>query len=111
MTGLARWIHERPPATIERLKKINQAATSSHHIILALSYAIHDPHIRAINKVIVAFLLSRHRAQRSGNFDKIERIECKLQEMHEAINAVTGTEPAVNKAAAENACKRVVART
>ncbi|MFA7338563.1 MAG: hypothetical protein WC028_17385 [Candidatus Obscuribacterales bacterium] len=113
MTGIARWLEARPPTTIQRLKKINQAATSSAHIILALSYGLSDPHIRAINRMIVGLLLARRKAQRSGNKLIEERTEAKLQDLHEAINLVTGAnqanllDPNIN---AGNACKRALPR-
>lgn len=116
MTSLERWLKGRPATTIERLKKINHAASSSAHIILALSYGLADPHIRAINRMIVGLLLARHKAQRNGNKVREERIEAKLQDLHDAINLVTGSEPphlhshnptGPNGA---NACKRAVPR-
>ena len=110
MTGIARWLEGRPPATVERLKRINHAATSSAHIILALSYGLSDPHIRAINRMIVGLLLSRHQAQRSGNKLTEERIEAKLQDIHEAINFVTGSSTPSHGSDAGNACKRAVPR-
>lgn len=111
MTALKRWIATRPDASLERLKKINHAATSSAHIILALSYGLHDPHIRAINRMIVALLLSRHKAQKSGNSKVEARIEAKLQDIHEAINMVTGVPPVAHlKEEAGNACKRATVR-
>jgi len=108
MTGLTRWLNDRPPVTIERLKKINHAATSSAHIILTLSYGLTDPHIRAINKMIVALLLARHKAQKTGNETMEKRIEAKLQDVHAAINLVTGTPEPVPSGGNEagNACKR-----
>lgn len=110
MTAIARWLEARPAATIKRLKKINEAATSSAHIILALSYGLSDPHIRAINRMIVGLLLSRHKAQRSNNKLIEERIEAKLQDLHEAINLATGSTKHSQTSAAEtgNACKRAV---
>ncbi|CAN5263040.1 hypothetical protein BH11CYA1_BH11CYA1_02190 [soil metagenome] len=110
MSGIARWLEERPVATIERLKKINHAATSSAHIILTLSYGLSDPHIRAINRMIVGLLLSRHHAQRSGNKLTEQRIEAKLQDFHEAINLVTGSRTSSHGSDAGNACKRAVQR-
>jgi hypothetical protein len=110
VTAIARWLGSRPLATIGRLKKINQAATSSAHIILALSYGLSDSHIRAINRMIVGLLLARHKAQRSGNKLIEERTEAKLQDLHEAINLVTGSTKQSQTSAAEtgNACKRAV---
>lgn len=112
MTAIACWLKACPAATIKRLKKINEAATSSAHIILALSYGLSDPHIRAINRMIVGLLLSRHKAQRSSNKLIEERIEAKLQDLHEAINLVTGStkHPQTSAAEAGNACKRAMSR-
>lgn len=119
MTSLERWLKERPASTIERLKKINHAANSSAHIILALSYGLADPHIRAINRMIVGLLLARHKAQRNGNKALEERIEAKLQDLHDAINLVTGSKPphlhnhdtkGTKGTNGANACKRAVPR-
>ncbi|MBP9809596.1 hypothetical protein KBF38_14955 [bacterium] len=113
MTAIARWLETRPLATIRRLRKINQAASSSAHIILALSYGLSDPHIRAINRMIVGLLLARHKAQRSSNKLIEERTEAKLQDLHEAINLVTGSNQANfhdSSTDAGNACKSAVPR-
>lgn len=107
MSGLTQWLLNRPPATIEKLKRINRAATSSSHIILALSYGLQDPHIRGLNKMIVGLLLARHRARRHGNTRMERRIEEKLQDMHHAINFITGTVIDVcAKKDLNNVCKR-----
>ncbi len=116
MTSLESWLKARPATTIERLKKINHAASSSAHIILALSYGLADPHIRAINRMIVGLLLARHKAQRNGNKAREERVEAKLQDLHDAINLVTGSKPPQmhshnpNGTHGANACKRAVPR-
>jgi hypothetical protein len=110
MTSLEGWLKGRPAATIERLKKINHAATSSAHIILALSYGLTDTHIRAINRMIVGLLLARHKAQRNGNKVREERIEAKLQDLHDAINLVTESKPPHLQSHNTNACKRAVPR-
>jgi hypothetical protein len=109
MSALSLWFHSRPPATIERLKKINHAATSSAHIILALTYGLTDPHVRSTNKMIVALLLARHKAQKRGDIASEKRFEARLQDIHDAINQVTGTPAHTSEAAHEaagNACKR-----
>lgn len=107
MTGILNWFEQLPPPTIERLGKINEAATSSAHIVLALSYGLYDGHIRAVNRLIVGLLLARHKAQRCGDLLREQRIEAKLQDFHEAINIVTGTGGGV-VGEGGSACKRPV---
>ena len=108
MPELEHWLKSMPPATIERLQKINEAASSSAHIILALSYGLSDPHIRRINRIIVDLMLSRHRAQRQGQKQLELRIESKLQDLHQAINFVTGMDNVPSSPGAGNACKRAI---
>jgi hypothetical protein len=43
--------------------------------------------------MIVGLLLARHKAQRNGNKAREERIEAKLQDLHDAINLVTDSKP------------------
>lgn len=108
MQELEHWLKSMPSATIERLQKINEAASSSAHIILALSYGLSDPNVRRINKIIVDLMLSRHKAQRRGQKQLELRIENKLQDLHQAINFVTGMDNLPSSAGADNACKRVM---
>jgi hypothetical protein len=116
MSALNKWFQSRPAATIERLKKINLAATSSSHIILALSYGVTDPYIRATNKMIVSLLLGRHKAQKRGDSACEARFEAKLQDIHDAINLVTGMAEKTKDGGhvagqpAGNACKRPAMR-
>lgn len=105
MTQLAVWITAWPTVSIERLGHVNHAATSASHVILALSYGLSDRHIRRLNKMIVGLLLSRMKAQRRGDVRLAERIESKLQDVHEAIDRATGTPS--GRQSAGNACARV----
>ena len=105
MTGVAKWIYGMPSISLHRLARINLAATSSAHIILALSYGIQDRYIGALNRMIVGLLLARHRARHRGDLAREERVERKLQELHAVINEITGTE--VDNPDAGSACKAV----
>ncbi len=63
--------------------------------------------------MIVGLLLARHKAQRNGNKAREERIEAQLQDLHDAINLVTGSKPPhlhSHTASPGNACKRAVSR-
>lgn len=55
--------------------------------------------------MIVGLLLSRMKAQRRGDVRLAERIESKLQDVHEAIDRATGTPS--GRQSAGNACARV----
>lgn len=92
MTGIEKWLAGFPEPSIQRLTRINHAATSSAHIILALSYGIYDRKIGALNRMIVGLLLARHKARRRGDSLIESRIEATLQNLHGAINAITGVE-------------------
>jgi hypothetical protein len=99
------WLKGFPEPSLHRLARINLAATSSAHIILALSYGMHDRHIGALNKMIIGLLLARHKARRRSDSMAEARIENKLQDLHSAINSVTGTE--VSHPEPGSACKAV----
>jgi hypothetical protein len=105
VSAVGNWLRRFPDPSLHRLTRINLAATSSAHIILALSYGMHDRHIGALNKMIVGLLLARHKARRRGDFSAEARIENKLQDLHGAINAVTGTE--IHHPEPGSACKSV----
>jgi hypothetical protein len=90
MNKLAVWLYTIPPASIEKLGRINGAATSSAHIILTLSYGLTDRYIGALNKMIIGLLLARHKARRQGDSSAEARFEAKLEALHEAIDLVTG---------------------
>lgn len=100
------WLAGFPDLSRQRLKRINLAATSSAHIVLALSYGIFDPNIRALNRMITNFLLIRLRCERTGDTTRVTRLEVKLQELHEAIDLLTGVERAEDPEG--RLCKRVV---
>lgn len=89
-TSIADLVSRFPPASIARLRRINEASTSSRHVLLALGFGAVDPHIGKLNHVIVKLLVRRLRAERAGDHEVISRIESKLKELHGAIDAVTG---------------------
>ncbi|MBY0548531.1 MAG: hypothetical protein K2W95_14775 [Candidatus Obscuribacterales bacterium] len=93
-----------PEPTIERLRKINEAATSSRHVIMALGFGAIDPHIGKLNHLIVKLLVRRLRAERVGDKAVIDCIENKLKELHGAIDDVTG----VSLAEAGSVCASVM---
>lgn len=105
LSAMGRWLAGFPEQSLQRLARINHAATSSAHIILALSYGMHDRHIGALNKMIIGLLLARHKARRRGDALAEARIETKLQDLHCVINAVTGLE--ISNPDAGSACKAV----
>jgi hypothetical protein len=79
-----------PPGSIDRLRKINEAATSSAHVLMALGYGTIDPNIGKLNQLIVKLLVRRLRAERAGDKVLIDRLEAKLKELHHAIDNITG---------------------
>jgi hypothetical protein len=101
--SLLRWLSAFPPDSRERLLKVNMAATTAAHVILALTYGMYDPHIRKLNQVIIKLQVGRLRAERKGNVAEYDRIQCKLEELHVAIDAVTGVQMR-----AQPACNRVM---
>ncbi|MDR3616044.1 MAG: hypothetical protein P4L53_20975 [Candidatus Obscuribacterales bacterium] len=102
---MGKWLRSFPEPSLHRLTRINLAATSSAHIILALSYGMHDRYIGALNKMIVGLLLARHKARRRGDALAETRIENKLQDLHRVINDITGVE--LNHPDPGSACKAV----
>lgn len=87
---LCRWMAAFPPESRERLRRINLAATSSNHVVLAVTYGLFDPCIRSLNRMITSLLLLRMRLERRGDRCRVERVERKLSELHTAINLITG---------------------
>lgn len=87
---LRTWVKSLPDETISRLNAINNSATSSHHIILALSYGLCDSNIWKLNRMIIGLLLSRMKAERKSDTLRVERINAKLNELHHAIDDLTG---------------------
>jgi hypothetical protein len=85
------WLAQMPAPSIERLRHINLSTTGSHHIILALGYALYDSHIRKLNRLITSLLLARMRAERNGNERSVERINKLMNDLHSAIDSITGT--------------------
>ncbi|MGD9682498.1 MAG: hypothetical protein AB7W16_15030 [Candidatus Obscuribacterales bacterium] len=106
---LCRWMAAFPPESRERLRRINLAATSSNHVVLAVTYGLFDPSIRALNRMITNLLLLRMRLERRGDRRRAERVERKLSELHTAINLITGVkrEPGAHHEACRRPPRRV----
>jgi hypothetical protein len=97
-----------PEDSTLRLEQINHAATSAHHVLLAIGYGVTDLHIRALNKTIIGLLLSRLKAERSRNQHLIDRINETMLGLHLAIDWVTGVQPPFSMQHIErSACNRV----
>lgn len=101
------WLRSLPSETVARLNAINNSATSSHHIILALSYGMCDSNIWKLNRMIIGLLLSRLKAEQRADTLRIERINAKLNELHHAIDDLTGV---VREHDESEACKSVKKR-
>jgi len=106
-SSLALWLAGFSPQSLERLRRINQSTTGPGHIIMALTYALSDSSIRAVNRLIIGLMLARHKAVRRGCARTEANIECKLQELHRAINEIVGPPP---QGANDLACKTVKGR-
>jgi hypothetical protein len=87
---LYNWLKEFPSESLGRLKHVNDAASSAHHVILSLTYAIYDPYIRDLNRMIINLLLCRMRAQRAGDIGREQLINETMTALHTAIDWVTG---------------------
>lgn len=86
-------LSELPFDSAQRLEHINHAATSAHHVLLAIKYGVIDSHIRSLNKTIIGLLLSRLKAERSRNQYLIDRINETMLGLHLAIDWATGVQP------------------
>lgn len=86
---LQSWIASFPAESIERLRLINATTGSSKHIILSLAYGLYDKQIRALNRMITQLLLARMKAERRGKTQAVKQINDYMEELHEAIDAVT----------------------
>ncbi len=91
--GLSDWMQGFTPLAVERLRRINQASSTSRHIILALTYGIADKEIRQVNRMIIGLMLSRHKAVRRGDTDMEAAIEIRLKALHRAVNGLVGPPP------------------
>jgi hypothetical protein len=104
-------LSELPVDSTQRLEHINHAATSAHHVLLAIKYGVTDGHIRALNKTIIGLLLSRLKAERSRNQYLIDRINETMLGLHLAIDWVTGVQPPYSAQHIERgACNRMPKR-
>jgi hypothetical protein len=88
--NISQWLNTFPERSIRRLRHINNAANSANHVVLALGYGIGDSSIRSINRLIIGLMLSRMKAERSGDEQKVVRINDFLESLHECINSITG---------------------
>lgn len=102
--NLTHWIGGFSPQSLERLRRINQSTSGPGHIILALTYALSDQSIRAVNRLIIGLMVARHKAVRRGCTRTEARIEGKLKELHQAINHIVGPPP---QGANDLSCKTV----
>lgn len=90
--GLYAWLLSMSGESLGRLKVINANTSSSKHVILALAFGLYDGNIRRLNRMITQLLLARMRAERHGDACKIARINELMEEMHVAIDKVTGVD-------------------
>lgn len=102
---------EFPQDSAEKLGHINHAASSAHHVLLAIKYGVTDTHIRGLNRTIIRLLLSRLKAERSRNQNLIDRINNTMLGLHLAIDWVTGVQmPYSVQHIERGACNRVASR-
>jgi hypothetical protein len=85
------WLLGLPEDSLQRLRVINMTTNSSRHVILSLTFGLYDPHIGKLNRMITSFLIARLRAERLGKTRLVARINSFMQDMHLAIDQVTGT--------------------
>lgn len=105
-SAIHEWLLELPEDSLHRLRLINMNTRSSSHVILSLTYGLYDPHIRRLNRMITSLLIARLRAERQGKARLVARINSLMEDMHMAIDQVTGTPPP--KAARGSPCNRSV---
>lgn len=105
--NLTHWIGGFSAQSLERLRRINQSTSGPGHIILALTYALSDQSIRAVNRLIIGLMVARHKAVRRGCTRTEAKIEDKLKELHQAINRIVGPPP---QGANDLSCKTVKGR-
>jgi hypothetical protein len=105
--GFRSWLFALPEDSIRRLAVVNRSTTSSHHVLLAIAYGFYDRNIFKLNRTITTMLVSRMKAQRAGKTRLVERINCFLEEIHVAVDLVTGVDRSGVKNPDE-ACRRPV---
>ncbi|MBX9685330.1 MAG: hypothetical protein K2X27_01435 [Candidatus Obscuribacterales bacterium] len=105
-SAIQEWLLELPEDSLHRLRLINMNTRSSRHVILSLTYGLYDPHIRRLNRMITSLLIARLRAERQGKARLVARINSLMEDMHMAIDQVTGTP--INQAARGSPCNRSV---
>lgn len=111
--ALFEWMQRFPEHSRHKLCRINHAATSAGHVVLAVGYGLCDPYIRHVNRIITNLLLRQMRAARSGDVATAERLQSRLTDLHVAIDWVTGVYPPLTLPARENledVCARVRTR-
>ncbi|MBX9722400.1 MAG: hypothetical protein K2X81_13455 [Candidatus Obscuribacterales bacterium] len=96
-----------PEESIKRLRAINKSTSSARHVILTLTYGLYDPNIGQLNRMIVALLLRRMKAERAGESALVARINDFMKLMHEAIDNVTNVVREHPDSSAE-VCNRLV---
>lgn len=96
-TGLYAWLAAMGPESTERLRIINANSNSSKHVIIALTFGLYDANIRRLNRIITHLLVARLKAERRGDAKHVARINELMEEMHVAIDRVTGVDRAKNQ--------------
>lgn len=104
-------LSEFPAESAEKLEHINNAASSAHHVLLAIKYGVTDANIRGLNKTIIGLLLSRLKAERSCNQCLIDKINNTMLGLHLAIDWATGVQMPFSATHIERGvCNRMPAR-
>lgn len=68
-------------------------------------YALSDTHIRKLNRIITALLIARLKAERTGKVTLVSRINNVMDDLHAAIDLVTGSSV---KRSRGSPCNRIV---
>ena len=100
------WLSTFPTSSLERLKRVNESTSSSSHILLTMSYGLIDSNIRALNRMIIQLLLCRMRAEKSRDESRLKRLEANLEDLHTAIDHITGVDRSQSKKKGGELCKR-----
>lgn len=106
------WLLAIPQDSLARLRVINTSTSSSRHVILSLTFALYDTHIRRLNRIITALLIARLKAERAGKTRLVARINNVMNDMHGAIDQATDQATASNatKQARGSPCNRSAQR-
>lgn len=91
------WLLAIPQDSLARLRVINSSTSSSRHVILSLTFALYDAHIRRLNRTITALLIARLKAERTGKTRLVARINNVMNDMHAAIDEATAIDRAATR--------------